>query len=164
MTFNKRKKNSRYRGSKTHGCGSMKKRRGAGNKGGTGMAGSGKRAQSKKPLILKLYGNEYFGKHGFKRTATQHFKTINISFLEAKFGELLAKGTIKNEKGMFEVDLEALGADKLLGTGNPTRKYRIKALYVSGSAAEKIKEAGGEVIAENASEEKEEEIEEAEEQ
>ncbi|HII15306.1 MAG TPA: 50S ribosomal protein L15 [Nanoarchaeota archaeon] len=156
MSVNKRKKNSRYRGSKTHGCGSMKKRRGAGNKGGTGMAGSGKRAQSKKPTILKLYGNEYFGKHGFNRVATQHFKTINIAFLEAKFEELLAKGTIKNEKGMFEVDIEALGADKLLGTGNPTRKYRVKAIFASGSAAEKITEAGGEVIAESASEEKEE--------
>ena len=34
MTVNKRKKVIRYRGSMTHGSGSKKKRRGAGNRGG----------------------------------------------------------------------------------------------------------------------------------
>ena len=51
MTVNKRKKNSRQRGSHTHGWGAMKKHRGAGNRGGRGAAGSGKRADSKKPSI-----------------------------------------------------------------------------------------------------------------
>ncbi|MFH1065063.1 MAG: uL15 family ribosomal protein [Nanoarchaeota archaeon] len=147
MTVNKRAKNSRYRGSKTHGCGSMKKRRGSGNKGGTGMAGSGKRAQSKKPTILKLYGNEYFGKHGFKRPLVEKIVPINIMFLEEKFDTLLAKGSIKNVNGMFEVDLAAMGINKLLASGKPSRKYRIKVTYVSENAAEKIKAAGGEVVA-----------------
>ena len=48
-----RKKNTRQRGSKTHGCGSMKKRRGAGHRGGRGAAGSGKRGDCKKPSIWK---------------------------------------------------------------------------------------------------------------
>lgn len=157
MTFNKRKKNSRYRGSKTHGCGSMKKRRGAGNRGGTGMAGSGKRAQSKKPTILKLYGREYFGKHGFKRTMTEHFRAVNIQFLEEKFDELVASGKIKSINGMHEIDLESVHADKLLGSGKPSRKYRIKARFVSSNAAEKIKAAGGEVISEKSGEEVKEE-------
>ena len=65
MPVNKRTKLSRYRGSHTHGCGSKKKRRGAGHKGGKGMAGSGKRADQKKPTILKLYGNDYYGRRGF---------------------------------------------------------------------------------------------------
>ncbi|MDI6737099.1 MAG: uL15 family ribosomal protein [Nanoarchaeota archaeon] len=156
MTVNKRKKNTRYRGSKTHGCGSMKKRRGAGNRGGTGMAGSGKRAQSKKPTILKLYGNDYFGKHGFKRTMTEHFRAVNIVFLEEKFDELVADGKMKVVNGMHEIDLASVHADKLLGSGKPSRKYRIKAKMVSAGAAEKIKAAGGEVVAEESSEEKEE--------
>lgn len=155
MTVNKRSKKSRYRGSKTHGCGSMKKRRGAGNKGGTGMAGSGKRAQSKKPTILKLYGNEYFGKHGFNRVMTVHYRAVNIIFLEEKFNELVASGKMKSVNGMHEIDLASVNADKLLGSGKPSRKYRIKAQFVSAGAAEKIKAAGGEVVAENASEEKE---------
>ena len=65
MTTNKRKKVVKYRGSHTHGGGAKKKRRGAGHRGGRGMAGSGKRADQKKPTILKLYGNSYFGKKGF---------------------------------------------------------------------------------------------------
>ena len=44
MSVNKTKKVGKYRGSKTHGGGHMKKRRGAGNRGGRGMAGTGKRA------------------------------------------------------------------------------------------------------------------------
>ena len=47
MTVNKRKKFSRYRGSMTHGCGSKKKRRGSGHRGGKGMAGTGKRSDKK---------------------------------------------------------------------------------------------------------------------
>ena len=54
MTATKRKKNTRMRAHTTHGWGSMKKRRGAGNRGGRGMAGTGKRAAQKKQTILKL--------------------------------------------------------------------------------------------------------------
>lgn len=154
MTVNKRKKCVRYRGSKTHGCGSMKKRRGAGNRGGKGMAGTGKRAQSKKPSIINMFGSSYLGKHGFKRPTTVRYKSVNIALLEQKFDSLVAKGKIKEEKGMYSIDLSSLGAAKLLGTGKPTRKYRVKADSVSSSAAEKIKAAGGEVVGEEVSEEK----------
>jgi len=65
MSINKRTKRSRQRGSHTHGWGAKKKHRGAGNRGGRGMAGTGKRADQKKPTIMNLYGNEYFGKRGF---------------------------------------------------------------------------------------------------
>ena len=65
MVLNKRKKNSRMRGNTTHGYGSMKKNRGAGNRGGRGMAGSGKRADQKKPTILKLYGSTK-GKNSYR--------------------------------------------------------------------------------------------------
>ena len=53
MTVNKRKKNVRQRGHKTHGWGEKKKHRGKGHQGGAGMAGTGKRADSKKPSIWK---------------------------------------------------------------------------------------------------------------
>ena len=66
MVVHKQKKNKRMRGAKTtHGYGAKKKHRGSGNKGGKGMAGSGKRADQKKTMILKVFGNEYFGRHGF---------------------------------------------------------------------------------------------------
>jgi len=60
----KRKKVTKQRGSKTHGWGAMKKHRGAGNRGGRGMAGTGKRGDAKKPSIQK--NKKYFGKYGFK--------------------------------------------------------------------------------------------------
>ena len=63
MVVRKRKKNSRQHGSTTHGWGAMKKHRGAGNRGGRGLAGTGKRADQMKPLHWK---ERYFGKLGFR--------------------------------------------------------------------------------------------------
>jgi len=53
MPVNKRKKNSRLKGSHTYGWGSKKKHRKAGNRGGHGMSGTGKRSDHKKTMILK---------------------------------------------------------------------------------------------------------------
>lgn len=151
MTVHHRKKASRYRGSKTHGCGSKKKRRGAGNRGGRGMAGCGKRAKTKKPSILQLFGNEYFGKHGFKRPGkiVINQKGINLAFLEEQFDHLLANGIIKKEGNLYSIDLSSLGANKLLGSGNVSHKWKITTDFASKGAADKVKEAGGEVVCEN---------------
>tara|TARA_Y100000310_G_scaffold345598_1_gene467055 strand:- start:4673 stop:5119 length:447 start_codon:yes stop_codon:yes gene_type:complete len=141
MTAARRKKNVRARGRTTHFLGSMKKGRGAGNRGGRGMAGSGKRADQKKPTILKLYGSSYFGKHGFKRPrkVVDKIKTINLGDLEEK--EIGSK-----EKDFYIINLKEIGYDKLLGSGQVTRKYKITAAYCSNRAKEKIEKAGGEVI------------------
>jgi len=66
MKIKKRKKSLRMHGHGmgTHGGGARKKRKGSGHRGGKGMAGTGKRADHKKTLITKLYGNKYFGKQG----------------------------------------------------------------------------------------------------
>jgi len=129
----KRKKNMRQRGSKTHGWGAMKKHRGAGNRGGRGMAGSGKRADQKKPSIIKEYGlKNYFGKHGFKRPQKilNHDKIMNV-------------GDLNFDKQ--EIDLQELGIDKLLGKGKPNKKYIIKVKSCSQKAKEKIESSGGEI-------------------
>ena len=86
MTINKRNRHSRMRGSHTHGCGSMKKRRGKGNKGGAGMAGTGKRGDAKKPMIWK--DPKYFGKFGFKKHGVKK-KTVyvNLDYLEKNCDE-----------------------------------------------------------------------------
>ena len=139
MVVNKRKKLARYRGSKTHGGGAKKKRRGAGNRGGKGMAGTGKRADTKKPVIWK--NKKYFGRNGFYNQNARKIRAINIGFIDAhidKFG-------IKEKDGTYSFDLKQLGYDKLLGGGRVTRKYEVKAEYVSRKAEEKIKNAGGTV-------------------
>ena len=77
MVFNKRKKNSRHRGSWSHGYGSRKKHRGAGSRGGRGLSGTGKRGDQNKPTHWK---KRYFGKKGFTpRGKKQKKNTINVS-------------------------------------------------------------------------------------
>ena len=78
MTAKRQKKDKSYRGSNTHGGGSHKKRRGSGNRGGYGNAGTGKRADHRKFTILKKFGLSYFGKRGFKRKNAELLKKINI--------------------------------------------------------------------------------------
>ena len=142
MTVNKRKKVSRYRGSMTHGGGSKKKRRGAGNRGGKGMAGSGKRADSKKPSLWK---QKYFGKYGFVSKNVRKITAINICYLEENINKL-PQDIVSKENEFFPVDLEKLGFNKLLSGGKVTNKYKVKVSYASKKAIEKIKNNGGEVI------------------
>ena len=144
MTINKRKKNERQRGSKTHGWGAKKKHRGKGHQGGAGMAGTGKRADSKKPSIWK---ERYFGKHGFvSKTPKVKINPVNISFIEQHIDKFVSENLIKKEDGLYFVELEKLGFNKLLGDGRVSMKFKIKTDYASKSAIEKVKEAGGEVI------------------
>lgn len=136
MTARRHKKVKKYRGSKTHGCGSMKKRRGAGNRGGRGNAGSGKRGDANKQSFIK---SRYFGKKGFKKKGIKpYIKTINLSDVE----KILASA----EKDIKEIDLVSQGYTKLLGNGNISKQINIKILSASKSAIEKVKAAGGNVV------------------
>ncbi len=136
MPANKRKKNTRMRAKTTHGYGSMKKHRGAGNRGGRGNAGTGKRADQKKPTILKEFGLAYFGKRGFKnqRRVGKKNLVLNLAYINDNLGEKV---------GEFYT-FDASKYDKILGTGNITKKVKIKCKSFSKTAIEKIKEAGGE--------------------
>src|SRR3990172_2450527 len=95
MVVNKRKKSGRYRGSQTHGGGAKKKRRGAGNRGGRGNAGSGKRADQKKP---SNWDEKYFGKSGFtSKSRRQKDDIINLNILEEMVPRLLAAQKAKKK-------------------------------------------------------------------
>jgi len=139
MPINKRKKVTKQRAHTTHGWGSMKKHRGAGNRGGRGMAGSGKRADQKKSMILKKFGNEYFGKKGFY-SLRKKTKALNIKDLENNINELTTK-----ENSMYLFDLKKKGYHKLLGLGEIKNKFKIIGLC-SAKAKEKIESAGGEIL------------------
>ena len=141
----KRKKVSRYRGSQTHGGGSKKKRRGAGNRGGRGMAGTGKRAGQKKPTILKLYGNTYFGKRGFRSKNKKKIKEISIQTIENKLYNWLKKGILKRENNMININLKEIGYNKLLSKGKIKNKFNIEVEYASKNAIEKIQKSGGKI-------------------
>jgi len=143
MVTRKRGKISRHRGSHTHGFGAMKKHRGAGNKGGKGNAGSGKRADSKKPSFWK--DKNYFGKFGFVSLNREKCITINIQDLEKRLEKHVAEGKITHAQGIYSVDLTAWGIDKLLATGKPLHKFNIIVFTASQNAISKIEQAGGKV-------------------
>jgi large subunit ribosomal protein L15 len=144
MAINKRKKNSRQRGSKTHGWGSMKKHRGAGSRGGRGMAGTGKKGDVKKPSIWK--NKKYFGKYGFSKKNTAKINAINLNYFEKKADNLVENKLITKEGDIYVIDASKLGFNKILGYSKLTKKFKITANSFSKKAAEKIKAAGGEVI------------------
>ena len=134
IKIKKRTKSSRMHGKNmgTHGGGARKKRKGHGHRGGVGMAGSGKRADHKKTLITKLYGNDYFGKQGItsRATARDTRKRINV--------------------GQIQLDFKAgkinLSKHKILGGGEVKDKFEITAFQASKSAIQKIEKAGGKLI------------------
>ena len=140
MKTHKRKKATRLRGSHTHGWGAKKKHRGKGSRGGIGMAGTGKRAGHKIMKIAKLYGKNYLGKKGFK-DAAKKINVVNLSYLEEHIDKIT-----KKEAEFFTVDVSKLGYDKVLGTGNLTKKFKVISKSFSKSAIDKIKKAGGEAV------------------
>lgn len=140
MKLNKRKKFGRMRG--TRYCGwAAKKHKGSGNRGGCGMAGTGKRADHKKSLIIKLYGNSYFGKESMK-PKKRIFEIIDLDQIEKNLETFIKKGIAKKTSGGIEINLEKY---KVLGRGEVKNKLILKAGNISESAKEKIEKAGGKV-------------------
>ncbi len=138
MKVKKRTKSSRFRGSHTHARGFKKKARGSGHRGGKGMAGTGKRGDQKKTLILNLYGNDYFGKGKVRRRkVTPKLEVVNLWEIiqnPSKFG--------KETKDHIEVNLKGY---KILGEGEVNKKIKMTVSKISKSASEKVKKAGGEI-------------------
>ncbi len=144
MVVNKRKKNSRHRGSWTHGWGEKKKHRGAGSRGGRGNAGSGKRADTNKPSYQE--DPKYFGKFGFKRpNALAQSVSINIATLESNIASFVASGAAKKSGSSYTVDLTKTKYTKLLGSGSVTLALDVTVETASAGAVEKIAAAKGKV-------------------
>ncbi len=134
----------KMRGSRTVGGGCSKKRRGAGHRGGRGMAGGHKHMRT---WIVK-YDPNHYGKYGFKRPQKTifKFKPVNLDYLDEKADELVNKGLAVDENGKIAIDVTQLGYNKVLGKGTVTRPLIVKSLKFSETAITKIEEAGGEVV------------------
>ncbi len=130
------------RGSKTHGWGAKKKHRGAGNRGGRGMAGTGKRADAKKPSIWKNK-KPYFGKLGFKSHNHKAPTTITLRELNTQIPKWLESKKITKQDDVYVIDLSKLKFDKLLGTGQIRYKIKLATKYITEKAEEKIKKQKG---------------------
>ena len=139
---NKRPKARRLRGYQTHGHGAKKKWRGAGNRGGRGNAGSGKRGDSRKPTIQTKH--ILMGKHGFFRQGQhQPHNPITISDVQIMLPLLIEKGFATKAAKGYTVDLTGAGYTKLLATGKATQQMSIKVPKATEKAKEKITTAGG---------------------
>src|SRR3989338_5153317 len=153
MGFKKRRKSSRNRGFQTAKRGAKERTRHSGNRGGYGMAGTGKMADQKKTLVLNLYGNDYFGKSKALRRGTAPIRpeVINLDSIESQLSKFIQKGAAKESKGAFELKLENY---KILGDGDVRQKLHIIAHSASSSAVEKVQKAGGSVTLKHPKKEK----------
>ncbi|NOZ81236.1 MAG: 50S ribosomal protein L15 [DPANN group archaeon] len=143
MTAKREKKTKKMRGTMSHGYGHKKKHRGAGSRGGRGMAGTGKRADVKKPSINP---KTYFGKRGFTSKKFKHpVRAITIFTVLQKLHQWASQGKVQEKQGVSIVNLEALGFNRLLAKGKVTRKLHITVSSATPGAIERVNAAGGEI-------------------
>ena len=139
-----KKRNRKFFGTRNHGKGNAKNRRGKGGKGGWGRAGMHKHRFS----YVTRYEPDYFGVHGFAGVRTVRLPTTNLHEIEQM--ALTSKLETREGKLFYEFD------GKILGSGKITRAVSVKCLAFSEGAEKKIKKAGGSITA-PAKKEKEEE-------
>jgi len=153
MTSKKR----RQRGSRTHGGGSHKNRRGAGHRGGRGAAGRDKH---------EFHNYEPLGKHGFTRpeSAQDEVLTIDVQKLDEDATLYVADGDAEEVDGRYRIDARDIVEDgyeadavKVLGGGQVRNQLEIVADAFSASARALIEEADGEAVLSERGEEDEDE-------
>ena len=136
-------KKKRQRGSRTHGGGSGKNRRGAGHRGGRGAAGRDKHEH---------HLHEPLGKSGFKRPegAQDEVETIDVRELDEDIAVLVADGVAEETDDGYRVDARDVVEDgydadvvKVLGSGQVRNELTVVADEFSETAREKVADAGG---------------------
>jgi len=136
-------KKDRQRGSRTHGGGSQKNRRGAGNRGGRGDAGRKKH---------EFHGTEPLGRSGFTRPpeVQDEVATIDVGRLDEDAPLLAADGPAEAVEGGYRIDARDVVEDghevdgvKVLGGGQVRHRLEVVADEFSESAVELIEGAGG---------------------
>ena len=143
----KDRKIRRQRGSRTHGWGQVGQHRARGGRGGTGKAGLDKH---KWTYVVK-HDPTYWIKKGFVsvKTLNKKVNVINIGKLDDLADKLESEKKLEKKENKIFVDLESLGYDKLLGTGEVIKPMLVKVASYSESAIKKLEEAGGEILKEN---------------
>ena len=143
----KDRKVRKQRGSRTHGYGQIGQHRsGGGGRGGHGKAGYDKH---KWTYVLK-YDPTYWKKKGFVSTRTLGKKVsiINVGKLDDLVDKLDSEKKLERKEKKIFLDLESLGYDKLLGTGEISKPLLVKVASYSEAASRKLEEAGGEILKE----------------
>jgi len=139
-------KKRRQRGSRTHGGGTHKNRRGAGHRGGRGDAGRDKH---------EFHNHEPLGKSGFKRpqkTRTR-VETVNLRELDEDVAVLVAEGVAEETDDGYALDARDIVEDghevdvvKVLGAGRVHNELAVTADAFSDDAEAALAENGGEAV------------------
>jgi large subunit ribosomal protein L15 len=139
MTSKKR----RQRGSRTHGGGSHKNRRGAGHRGGRGAAGRDKH---------EFHNHEPLGKSGFKRPQKlqEEVAEVSVRTLDEDAALLAADGVAEETDDGYRIDARDVVEDghevdvvKVLGNGQVHGTLEIVADAFTDGARGKLEAAGG---------------------
>ncbi len=152
------KKKKRQRGSRTHGGGTHKNRRGAGHRGGRGAAGRDKHEMHNHPPL---------GKSGFSRPdkVQEDVLTVDIQKVDEDIHLYVAEDVAEEANDRYVIDVRDVvegGHDadvvKVLGSGQVRNQLEVTADAFSEGAEEKIQDADGFVkLSERAVEDDEEE-------
>ncbi|MBN2152047.1 MAG: uL15 family ribosomal protein [Candidatus Lokiarchaeota archaeon] len=137
-----KKNRGKYRGSRTNGWGRQAQHRGSGSNAGHGWTGGLKHMWT----WVVRYGT-WFGRHGFHRPlqVVKKVNAIDIKTIETRLADFEKAGAATMKGSQHEIDLGALGYNKLLSTGRVNGKYSITVEMASAKAIEKISAAGGSV-------------------
>lgn len=128
----------RLRGSRYCGWGQIGQHRQSGSRGGVGNAGKHKHLW----IRTIIEEPDRFG-HGSTNSHSMNVvnKWINVRDLNS----LIQDESKKNSKGMYILDLNYLGYDKLLGGGQINGKFEVHIDKISENARQKVEKSGGEV-------------------
>ena len=142
----KDRKVRKQRGSRTHGWGQIGQHRAGGGRGGHGKAGLDKH---KWTYVIK-HDPDYFKKKGFVSTRTlgRKVSVINVGKLDDLADKLESEKKLERKEKKIFLDLESLGYDKLLGTGEIIKPMLVKVASYSEAASRKLEEAGGQILKE----------------
>jgi len=136
-------KKKRQRGSRTHGGGSHKNRRGAGHRGGRGAAGRDKHEHHNHPPL---------GKSGFKRPekARDDVITVDVRTVDENAALYAADGLAEETDDGYRLDVREVAEDghdvdrvKVLGSGQVRNALTVVADAFSDGARRKLENAGG---------------------
>jgi large subunit ribosomal protein L15 len=138
-------KKRRQRGTRTHGGGSQKNRRGAGHRGGHGRAGRDKH---------EYHHYEPLGKSGFKRPERSQtvVSEVKLRSIDEDLPLLVESGHVEETEDGYRVDARDLAEDpeadviKVLGGGQLYHTLEVTADDFTDGAREAIEAEGGAVV------------------
>ncbi|PIU09372.1 hypothetical protein COT30_04765 [Candidatus Micrarchaeota archaeon CG08_land_8_20_14_0_20_49_17] len=129
----KGKKKKKHLGTRSCGRGKAEHGRGAGCRGGVGMAGAHKHKWS---WIIR-YEPDHFGRHGFVPKRKREITTLNLYEIENG----IRLGKYQKEGNAYMVKFDG----KVLGSGKIISPIALEADFISEGAKAKIEAAGGKV-------------------